>query len=376
MAAKKKRNTKKGGSKRSTDLADILFPTDTELDFNDGILDVPPERRRLHTETVDYSVKTVVDSLDGNAIVIPDYQRRYVWTDAQASRLIESLIIQCPIPVVYLSQGSDEIYSVVDGNQRLRSLRRFLNNEFQLKGLTAYPELEGNRFSELDPRFQRHIVNRTIRCLIILKDTHPQVKFDVFERLNSGAVKLTPQELRHGIYYGDVVKAAEVCAKDKHFMGMVSVSHNRRMKLEELVLRFWSLKAGYAKYKKPLSGFINNYCDANRTMSDENLKELADTFNSAHRAVSDYLGDLSFTIFDENKDVLSRFNSALYDSQMVGASLILENNKYRKLTRNEAADKMLSLINDDTYLNYISRATSDDNSVKGRIEMFVEVFGG
>ncbi len=135
-----------------------------------------------------------------------------------------------------------------------------------MTGLTAYPELEGNYFSDLDPRFQRHIVNRTIRCLIILKDTHPQVKFDVFERLNSGAVKLTPQELRHGIYHGDVIRIAAQCAKNKTFRQMVSVSQTKRMKLEELVIRFWALSGGYRDYRKPLSGFLNRFCEDNRNL--------------------------------------------------------------------------------------------------------------
>ena len=112
---------------------------------------------------------------------VPRFQRGYVWTDPQASRLIESLIIQCPIPVIYLSQEPDERLSVIDENQRLQSILRYLDNTFELRGLTAYPELEGSRYFQLDPRFQRHIVNRTLRCIVIMKDTHPQVKFDVFE---------------------------------------------------------------------------------------------------------------------------------------------------------------------------------------------------
>lgn len=188
-------------AKSSSSLADILFPGALEQqDFADGILSIPPEQRKLHTETYDFTVDTVVERLEEGGIFVPDFQRRYVWSDAQASRLIESLIIQCPVPVIYLNQEIDETLSVIDGNQRLTSIRRFIRNEFSLKGLTAYPELEGSRFHQLDPRFQRHILNRTLRCIVILKDTHPQVKFDVFERLNTGAVKLTPQELRHGLY--------------------------------------------------------------------------------------------------------------------------------------------------------------------------------
>ena len=164
-------------------LADILFPEALEQQgFADGILSVPPEQRKLHTDTYDFTVDTMAEKVADGSIFVPDFQRRYVWNDAQASRLIESLIIQCPIPVIYLNQEADERLSVIDGNQRLTSVSRFLSNQFPLKGLTAYPELEGCRAHELDPRIQRHVRNRTLRCIVILKDTHPQVKFDVFER--------------------------------------------------------------------------------------------------------------------------------------------------------------------------------------------------
>jgi hypothetical protein len=372
--AKKRAIQSSGGSTRSTDLADILFPSSEDIDLQESILDIPPEQRRLHTETVDYNVATIVDALDAGTIKIPEFQRRYVWSSAQASRLIESLIIQCPIPVVYLSQGTDEVYNVIDGNQRLNSLRKFLKNELRLTGLTAYPELEGNYFSDLDPRFQRHIVNRTIRCLIILKDTHPQVKFDVFERLNSGAVKLTPQELRHGIYHGDAIRLASECATNKIFQKMVSISQNKRMKLEELVIRYWALSSGFHAYKKPLSAYLNRFCETNRTLDDNAKQAMKGRFEDTARAVSKLFGDLAFSVFDKDLKVLSKFNAAVYDSQMVGVGALIAEDTLGDLTRKESRERMSALFDDAAYLTMISKATSDDKNVKGRIGAFIEAF--
>src|SRR4051812_4596550 len=109
-------------------LADKLFPQESN-DFADSILSIPPELRRLHTETYDFSVTTIKGFLETDHIFVPTFQRGYVWSDPQASRLIESLIIQCPIPVIYLSQEPDERLSVIDGNQRLTSIKRFLENQ-------------------------------------------------------------------------------------------------------------------------------------------------------------------------------------------------------------------------------------------------------
>lgn len=232
---------------KSTRLANKLFPVKKEYEID--ILDIPAEKRKLNTETYDFTVSTIVEYIREKHIDIPMFQRGYVWNRAQASRLIESLIIQCPIPVVYLSQNTDETLSVIDGNQRLTSISLFLNDEFPLTGLATYPELDGFKFSELDPRFQRHIRNRTIRCIVILKDTHPQIKFDVFERLNTGSVKLNPQELRHGIYNGPLIETIKKLSNISQFKKSTSTTNDKRMKGEEMILRFFALHKNWQTTK-------------------------------------------------------------------------------------------------------------------------------
>ncbi|MBY3466240.1 DUF262 domain-containing protein [Rhizobium laguerreae] len=195
-------------------LADRLFPTikpPEELELRN----IPPEQRRLHTETADLTVSSIYQYLTNGKLKIPEFQRGYVWTRTQASRLLESLIIQCPIPVVYFSQDANNDLMVIDGNQRLLSIKLFINDAFQLEGLTTYPELNGLSWSTLDPRFRDHILNRTLRCITILRDTHPQIKFDVFERLNTGSVHLNSQELRHGINFGHLVEQLDELTKNE-----------------------------------------------------------------------------------------------------------------------------------------------------------------
>lgn len=357
-------------------LADILFPEALlQQDFAEGILSVPPEQRKLHTETYDFTVETIVEKLGDCSIFIPHFQRRYVWTDAQASRLVESLIIQCPIPVVYLNQESDETLSVIDGNQRLTSLKRFLENEFALKGLTAYPELEGNRFYELDGRFQRHIQNRTLRCIVILKDTHPQVKFDVFERLNTGATKLTPQELRHGLYFGDLMTLAAQAVKDTALLSLLEIKSDKRMKAEELVLRFWALHEKLETYRKPLATFINDFADEHRHISDADKGAYLASFNDSLNGVKQLLGDLAFRIFDTDLHVESSFNSALYDALMVGLARLRAKKQMGKWTVAQGQGMLAKLVKeDDQFRKAISIATSDEAQVKYRIGAIEKTF--
>ena len=364
-------------SKRTaSQLADVLFPEVNEQDsFADGVLSIPPEQRKLHTDTYDFTVETIVEKTVDGSIFVPQFQRRYVWSDAQASRLIESLIIQCPIPVIYLNQESNEKLSVIDGNQRLTTLRRYINNEFPLKGLTAYPELEGSRFHELDPRFQRHIQNRTLRCIVILKDTHPQVKFDVFERLNSGATKLTPQELRHGLYFGDLMSLATKTVKDSGFLSDLEIKNDKRMKAEELVLRFWALSESYNSYKKPLASFINDFSDRNRKLTLKRKEALLSSFCETLELVREYFGDLAFKVFNKELHVESNFNAALYDALMVGFYKIGSADLVG-LSKRNAQKKLAGIVVDnERFRRAISIATSDENQVKYRVSTIVESFG-
>lgn len=365
-------------AKSTSNLADLLFPGALEQqDFAEGILSIPPEQRKLHTETYDFTVDTIVERLQEESIYIPEFQRRYVWNDAQASRLIESLIIQCPVPVIYLNQEQDERLSVIDGNQRLTSIGRYLRNEFPLKGLTAYPELEGNRMFELDPRFQRHIANRTLRCIVILKDTHPQVKFDVFERLNTGAVKLTPQELRHGLYYGELMNLATKVAAESKFPSLLDIKEDKRMKAEELILRFWALSENFGKYRKPLAGFINSYAEEMRAMPPGRAEYLQQSFTETLQAVRGMYGDLAFKIFDENEVVDSKFNSALYDAEMVATRQLLCEKNVKPLPSAEAKKRLVNLMKtDEAFRRSISIATSDENQVKHRVSAMKAVLGG
>lgn len=354
-------------------LADILFPTLSEEELNESILSIPPEQRRLQTETLDFSISTILDSLEKGHIFIPEFQRRYVWSTTQASRLIESLIIQCPIPVIYLNQEKDEKLSVIDGNQRIISLQRFIKNQFLLKGLTTYPELEGLRFFELDSRFQRHILNRTLRCIVITKDTHPQIKFDVFERLNSGAVRLTPQELRHGIYNGSFMKLIAELGKNKTWKSLINPGAEKRMKTEELIIRFFSFHFYMNNYKQPLAGFLNEFAELNREISEIKKSELTELFDNSVDNLVNLYGDLAFKVFDKDFKPINNFNAALFDAEMLSLSHLKKEIKITEKQKATFLKNLADLFYDDEFIKTISKSTSNKNQIKSRIKILTEL---
>lgn len=354
------------------ELADILFPVRSTKDATDDVLNVPPNERRLQTETYDFTISTLVTLLREERIVIPEFQRKYVWSRTQASKLIESLIIQCPIPVVYLDQEDDGTLMVIDGNQRLMSIRLFMSNSFKLRGLTAFPNLNGLDFKSLDPRFKNHIENRTIRCITILKETHPQIKFDVFERLNTGAVQLNPQELRHGLYDGKLMGLLDEWGKYDTWKALSGIKDDRRMRGSELILRFLALTYDLNNYEKPLATFLNKFAQVNRKAeaANEFERRFKDTVNAIHLL----LGSSSFRMLDEDGNPEKNFNSAIFDAQMVGFATSERNAAdITAGVRRDFRNRYRVLQTNPEYLRAISASTSDAPLVRTRVKLFREL---
>lgn len=370
------KETKKKTNISSKGLADLLFPNIDENHIAESILNIPPEQRRLVTETYDFSISTILESLKDGGIYIPEYQRGYVWNDVQASRLIESLVIQCPIPVIYLSQTPDEKFQVIDGNQRINSIKRYIEGDFALKGLTAYPELAGSYFNDLDPRIKRHISHRTLRCIAILKETHPQVKFDIFERINTGAVQLTAQELRHGIYNGKFIKLLDSLVEESVWRKMVEPGNLKRMKGQELILRFFTLLYNFESYSQPLSGFLNDYLLENKNISDKKQLILKTKFLNTIKKIDSLFGDMAFKFIDTKKGEfkIKQFNAALYDATMLAINR--SDIDIQKLTKRQI-DSLLAdyknLFTDEEFINSINRATTNKNSIITRVNNLTDL---
>ena len=160
--------------------------------------------RRVVTQPYDLSIQTLVEQIDDKTLVLAaDFQRNYVWDNAKASRLIESLLLNIPIPVCYFAEDETGTYEVVDGHQRLNSIWRFVKGDFPLRGISELRDYQGHRFLKLSSTVQRDLQRRTIRCVVISRESDPDLKFEVFERLNTNAVPLNAQELRNCVYRDD-----------------------------------------------------------------------------------------------------------------------------------------------------------------------------
>ncbi len=241
-----------------TEEVEELEETEGDEPFN-----FPPPERKINTQPYDLSVQTLLEQWTSKLLGIPEIQREYVWDNGRSSRLIESLILNIPIPPLYFAETQDARFEIIDGHQRVLSIARYLTNQFGLSGLRVLAEFKGKRFHQLPEREQRFLKTRSLRVVIITHDSHPNMKFEVFERLNTVGITLNAQELRNSLYRGAFNQELKSLAKDQAFRTCIGTkTPRRRMVDEELILRFFALRDSLGVYKPPLKRVLTVYMGA------------------------------------------------------------------------------------------------------------------
>ena len=287
--------------------------------------------RRILAQPYDYSVQDIVDKIkSGDIDLNPDYQRNYVWAadDEQqnkCSRLIESLLLNIPIPVIYFAEQAETLkYEVIDGQQRLYTFQRFLKDDFALKNLQLRDDVNDKKYSELSQRDRDEIRKRSIRAIVILNESDEEVKYEVFERLNLGSIQLTPQEIRNNTLRGEFNDLLKELASEKLFKKMLNLrlkSDDKNMAHEELVLRFFAYHDSEYKRVKNLSYFLTDYMKKNQNPSKDAINNFRSLFLGTIELVDKYLGDKAFSNFGEKKGKwASLSNRSLYDAEMLAFS--------------------------------------------------------
>ena len=176
------------------------------------------EIKKVHFDQKDLPLATIREMFDDHDIIPqPDFQREFKDDIKIGSKLVESMILGIPIPPIYLCSESDGTLSVIDGQQRMTLFVNFMENKFQLKGLEQLTELNGKKYGELDKIYQKILKQGTLNC-IILDNEDSELKYEIFARLNQGATKLTPQELRNCLYRGSFNNMLEEIASTNKYL--------------------------------------------------------------------------------------------------------------------------------------------------------------
>ena len=224
------------------------------------------DTKKVFTDTKDYPLSIIKEMFDdGDIIPQPDYQRDYIMDEKKASKLIESVLLQIPIPTVYLCEESDGTLSIIDGQQRLTSFVKFLKNEFALKNLEEYTDFNGKRFADLDKAVQRTIKNTSIHSIVIKKESQ-ELKYEIFARLNQGSTSLKPQELRNCIYRGSFNNMLEDISESNKTLAFLIGAENKRKNYQETILRYFALK-NFQEYSSSISKTLNLYMEKHQNDS-------------------------------------------------------------------------------------------------------------
>jgi Protein of unknown function DUF262 len=335
--------------------------------------DFPPADRRVVTQAYDLSITTLIEQWADQILVVPDFQRGYVWDNGKASRLIESLLIGIPIPVLYFYETPAAKYEIIDGHQRVRSIVRFTNNEFQLTSMRVLDDLNGKRSHQLPEREQRLLRTRVIRAIIVSYESSAQMKFEIFGRLNTGAMQINAQEIRNALFAGSLNQLLAELELQPQFRQAIGTRNPRpRMVDRELALRFLGLHAGITKYRPPLIKFLNDYAKENRLAPKAKITQLRSAFTLASTRVSQLFGSAAFRPMAKDGTPLDRnVNRALFDAQMLNCSWIPTNVDVEPF-REPVLASTASLYSDDGFMDSIQRATGDRARLRKRVLMYAD----
>lgn len=346
---------------------------DEELDL--GELDseepftFPPSERKVITQGYDLSVDTLVEQWRSEMLLLPELQREYVWDNVRASRLIESLLLNIPIPILYFVERPDAKYEVIDGHQRVKSVVRYINNEFRLASLRVLNELKGLRFHQLPEREQRFLRTRVMRAIVVTVDSHPLMKFEIFERLNTGSIALNAQEIRNALNQGlfnSLLKELEVYPAFRECLG--TPKPRKRMVDRELIVRFFAMAANLNEYRPPLVRFLNNYMNGAKSAPEEVVEESRQLFHTTISKVAKTLGGTAFRATDPNGDVIDgQLNRALFDAQMMAFSYTSDEGP--RITA-KVKKTVATVYEDPLFLDAIRRATGDRSRTFRRIRKY------
>lgn len=300
-------------------------------DEDEAPVTVAPTGHRINTKVADPDIETLYRRWkSGKLNLQPFFQRQFVWDRSKASRLIESALLAIPLPTIYLAQESNGRDSVIDGQQRLTSFFAFIDGKFpkgdpfRLTGLKVLRELERTYFRDLDEASQERIQSYSIRVITILADSDAGLKFEIFERLNTGAVPLNAMELRNCVFYGPYMDLLKELADDADFQQLVGFKGaDTRMRDIELALRFAAFyHASYLNYHSPMKTFLNDDMRTYRYISQEDAEKLRRAFKNGIQIVKSLFGDKAFRRFSRGSQAShggaweSKFNYSLYDVLM------------------------------------------------------------
>jgi hypothetical protein len=331
-----------------------------------------PSEREVFTTPSDPDVETLVKRIsEGSLVLRPKFQRGSVWDAARKSRLIESLLLNLPIPPVFFAEDVDGNRIVVDGQQRLIAIDDFYHGRFPLTGLQVLSSLNNQYWKDLPSKLDRKILQRVIRTLVISHHTPPDIQFEIFERLNTGGVPLTEQEIRNATLSGSFNDLLDELAHDPIFLAAIKRSEpDPRLRHHELILRFFALYELLPHYETPLKHYLTVFMRQKRKAAPEAIDTLRQVFLASIKACVQSFGENPFRRAKVDDGIPvgyeSVVNRAVFDIQMLGFAGV--DFEAVKSLGSAISDEFIQLsLTDLPFVESLSRATDHRSRLSGRL---------
>ena len=233
---------------------------------------------RLVLQSSDLPLGTLSDMVESGAIDLqPSFQRRERWKAEDQSSLIESFLLNVPVPPIYLSEERDGTYTAIDGKQRLNAINQFMNDRLSLTSIEGFKSASGYRFSEMSDDIKNAFkLKPFLRVITLLNQTDSDLKYEVFLRLNRGGETLNDQEIRNVAYRGNLNDLVYYLAGNEFLRGQLKIrgkesSAYRKMDDAEYVLRFMTLAGNWRKFSGRMGREMDRFMSRNQYISADEL---------------------------------------------------------------------------------------------------------
>lgn len=334
-----------------------------------------PTEYDINIIPADFTLWVLYDSWKNKDIIIPTFQRKYVWSIKQASRLIESFMMGLPIPPVFFFVQSDQKNLVIDGMQRLHSVFYFFEGhfgeadqtgkitEFKLTGIPERSRWYGKRFIDFSDADKRKLKNTVLRTVLV-KQQHPESDstsiYHIFERLNTGGTSLQDQEIRDCIYEGEFSKLISELNKYKNWRNVLGKQKfDTRKKDEQLILRYMALFHRLVDYKKPMKDFLSNFMEKNRNPSSDFLNSERNRFQDTCDLLIEKIGERPF-------NPKGPLNPSVFDAIFIAFA------KNLSKCPNNIKERLENLMKNELFQKYTGDATTDTETVNSRLKLAEE----
>jgi hypothetical protein len=311
------------------------------------------------------TIEQLLRRIDEEALdLAPEFQRHAnIWKDDAKSRLIESILIRIPLPAFYIDATNEDKWLVVDGLQRLSALKQFMSDkELKLGGLEYLSNLEGKNYDEIGRRYQRRIQETQVTVYLIEKGTPPEVKYNIFKRINTGGLPMSPQEIRHALNPGKATKFLAKLATSNEFQQVTNLSESRKMRMEDREFILGSVAFMLTSYKKYQSEtrdlFLTKALSKINNMSESELGAIENNFKKAMVAAWEIFEINAFRKVSQKQKKKFPINKALFEVWSVNLSVLSDEQiDILKQHKEQLIEKFRNYVDDDReFLTSISQA--------------------